>query len=209
MARALKGTLILGLALGLANLAWGQGQQPNPPTQQPVLGVLSLPDVQKELKVSEEQLNKLKDALGKMMEKYKDDFTKLPRMTPEEQQKKIKVIMEDSHKVMAGILDARQMKRLKQIEWQMAGIGALQDPELQKELKLSDEQKKKLDGLFNDANKKVQEMMRSQERAPEKYQAVVKDLEAKANNVLTEEQQKSFKELKGPKFEFSQPKNGR
>jgi hypothetical protein len=201
MARALKGTLTLCLALGLTSFAWGQGQ-----LQPSVLGpVLSNPDVQKELKLSEEQISKLKDALNKVMDKYKDDFAKLARMSPEEQQKMMRALIDDSHKAMAGILDAKQMKRLKQIEWQIAGVNALQDPDLQKELKLNDEQKKKLDGLFNDANKKMQQLFQSQERSPEKYQAVVKELEEKANSVLSEEQQKNFKELKGPRFQFSLP----
>jgi predicted nucleic acid-binding Zn-ribbon protein len=201
MARALKEMLTLCLALGLTSFAWGQGQfQPS------VLGpVLSNPEVQKELKLSEEQIGKLKDALNKVIEKYKDDFAKLQKMSPEEQQKKMRSLIDDSHKAMAGILEAKQMKRLKQIEWQIAGVNALQDPDLQKELKLSDEQKKKLDGLFTDANKKVQQLLQTRETSREKYEAVVKELEEKANGLLNEEQQKNLKESKGPKFDFSPP----
>jgi len=211
MARALKGTWILYLALGLTSTAWGQGQGQQPLIQQPsILGpVLSHPDVQKELKLNDEQISKLKDVLNKVMEKYRDDFTKLPRMSLEEQQKTMKALMEDSHKAIAGVLDAKQWKRLKQIEWQMAGVNALQDPELQKELKLSEEQKKKLDDIFNDTSKKLQQMLQNRETSQEKYQAVFKDLEEKANGVLNEQQQKNLKELKGPLFHFSLPKTGR
>lgn len=205
MARVHKGTLPLCLVLGLASIALGQGQDRQPPQQPSALGLFASPDVQKELKLSEDQISKLRDVLNRVMENHRDDFAKLQQLPPEEQQKKMTAINEEHNKAVAGVLDAKQRKRYKQIQWQLDPIGSLQDPELQKELKLSDEQKKKIDGLFNDANKKVQEMMKSRETSREKYQAVVKDLEKKTNDVLSEEQQKNLKELKGSPFQFSAP----
>lgn len=207
MARALKETLTLCLALGLASIALGQDRQqpPQQRQQQSVLGPFANPDVQKELKLSEDQLSKLKDAINKVMEKHRDDFAKFQQMPPEEQQKKMMAINEEHSKAVASVLDAKQQKRFKQIQWQSDPIGALQDPELQKELKLNDEQKKKIDNAFNDANKKLQEMMKSRESSREKYEAVYKDLEKKTNDTLSEEQQKNLKELKGPPFQPSRP----
>jgi hypothetical protein len=206
MARALKKILTLCLVLGLTSVALGQQQdrQQPPQSQQPsVLGPFASPDVQKELKLNEEQISKLKDALNKVMEKHRDDFTKLQQLSPDEQQKKMMAINEDYNKAVVGVLDAKQWKRYKQIQWQSDPIGCLQDPDLQKELKLNDEQKKKIDGVFNDANKKIQEMMKGGERSREKYEAVRKDVEKKATEVLTQEQQKNLKELQGPPFQPS------
>jgi exonuclease VII large subunit len=203
MARVLKKILTLCLALGLTSIALGQQQDRQQPQQPSVLGPFANPDVQKELKLSEEQISKLKDAINKFLEKHRDDFAKLQKMSPDEQQKKMMAINEEHNKAVAGVLDAKQWKRYKQFQWQMDPIGSLQDPDLQKELRLSDEQKKKIDSVFKDANKKVQEMMKSGERSPEKLQAVLKDVEKKANDVLTGEQQKNLKELKGPPFQFS------
>lgn len=206
MARALKEIGTLCLILGLTSIALGQQQdrrQPQQPQQPSVLGPFANPDVQKELKLSEEQIGKLKDALNRVMEKHRDDFAKLQQMSLDEQQKKMMAINEEYNKAVVGVLDAKQWKRYKQIQWQSDPIGCLQDPDLQKDLKLSDEQKKKIDGVFNDANKKIQDMMKGGERSPEKFQAVRKDVEKKANEVLTEEQQKNLKELKGPPFQVS------
>ncbi len=208
MARALRETLTLSLALGLTSIALGQDRQQPPPQQQQQpssLGPFANPDVQKELKLSEEQITKLRDALNKVMVKYRDDLPKLDRMPEAERQKKLMAISEDNSKAISGILDAKQWKRFKQIQWQFSGVAALQDPELQKELKLNDEQKKKLDSVFNDAEKKIQDMQRGGEQSQEKYLAVIKDMEKKANDVLTEEQQKNFKEVKGPPFQPSRP----
>jgi hypothetical protein len=202
MVRALKGTLTLCLILGLTNIAHGQGAQSNQP---PVLGLLANPNIQKELKLSDEQINKLKDSLSKVWDKYKDDFAKFAQTPFEERFKKMKEINKDANKAMSSVLDDKQLKRYKQIEWQLAGVGALGDPSLQTELKLSDEQKKKLDGLFYDFEKKMEDMVKSGERSQEKYVNAAKDVEKKANDVLTEEQQKNLKELKGQPFQFSQP----
>jgi hypothetical protein len=202
MARILTGTLTLALALGLTSIVLAQEQQPG------IIGpggLLFNPDVRKELKLSDEQLTKLKDALGKVMAGHKDEFAKIRQMSPDEMQKTMKSFNDDSQKAISGVLDAKQMKRFQQIEWQLNGVGALQDPDLQKELKLSDEQKKKLDTLFKDAQKKMQDMAKSQETSQAKYQAVITDLEEKTNGVLTDEQKKNLKELKGAKFEFPAP----
>ncbi len=204
MARALKATLTLSLAVGLTSIALGQQQQPG------IAGpgaLLFNPDVKKELKLTDEQLDKLKAALGKVMAKYKDDFDKFQKAppSPEEGQKIAMAFHDDSQKAIAGVLEAQQVKRFKQIVWQLNGLGALQDPELQKDLKLSDEQKKKLDTILNDAVKKMQELQQKREPSREKYEAVRKESEEKANGVLSEEQKKNLKELKGPPFEFSRP----
>lgn len=202
MARTLMGTLILSMTLGLANLVLAQGQGPDSfgPGR-----LLFAPDVRKELKLSDEQIGKLRDALGRVMADHKDELAKLQQMPQEERSTKIKVLIKDTQKAIAGVLDAKQLKRFQQIQWQIAGMGALLDPDLQKELKLSGEQKKKLDGIFNDANKKADEMAKNREGSPEKFQALFEDVEKKANNVLTDEQKQSLKELKGPKFEFARP----
>lgn len=210
MARILKGSWMLCLILGLTGIALGQQQQRPQPKDSSVLGpFLSNPDLQKELKLSAEQIDKLKDAISKVAEKYKSDIANFQRLSVEDQQKKMKTFVEDNNKAIAGVLDAKQWKRFKQIQWQTGRNWALQDADLQKELKLSDEQKKKLDGIFNEAQKKTQELVKSRETSREKYQALYEDADKKAGEVLTEEQQKNFKELKGPPFQASAPKIGK
>ena len=204
MARMLTGTLTLGLALGLTGIVVAQEQPKG------IIGIGTMvfhPDIQKELKLSDEQTGKLKESLGKVMAKYENDFAKFQKSPPksEEVEKVSKAFTDDSRTAIAGVLDAKQMKRFQQILWQLIGATALLDPELHKELKLSNEQKMKLEEVFKDRTKKILEMQKAGELSKEKYDAVIKDTEQKANGVLTEEQQKSYKELKGPKFEISPP----
>src|SRR5262245_60388116 len=69
--------LVLGLALGLANLASAQqGRRPGGGFGG-IGGLLANPDVAKELKLTEEQVTKVKEAGQQVREKFKDSFAKL------------------------------------------------------------------------------------------------------------------------------------
>ncbi len=204
MSRLLKAALSVGLTLGLLSVAFGQGKPPA------ILGPGSLlfnPDVQKELKLTKEQSGKLEEALGKLATKYQAEFVKFIKAppTPEDVQKLQLAIHEDSNKVIAGVLDGKQYKRFKQIGWQMLGMGSLLDPEMQKELKISDEQKKKLEDIGKEAAKQGLELAKKGERSKEKYDAITKEAETKANEVLTADQKKGYKEAMGEKFNFTPP----
>ncbi len=199
----LKLSLVAALALGLTTVAQAQRQGffPGPG------GMLMNPGVQKELKLSEDQMSKLKDALGKVRDNHKDDFGKIQEMSNEDRQKLMKTVGDESRKAIAGVLDDKQMKRFKQIQWQLGGAEALNDPEVQKSLKLNDDQKKKLKTIFDDRNKKMQELFQggNVEGGREKFQALRKETQEKANAVLTDDQKKSWKEMKGTEFEFERP----
>ncbi|MGH7173854.1 MAG: hypothetical protein ACRELG_26535 [Gemmataceae bacterium] len=204
MSRMLKRTVTLCLVLGLTSMALAQQQRPG------IAGpgaLLFNPDVKKELKLSDEQLSKLKNGLGKVMTKYQPHFEKFKKSPPtaEQAEKISKAFEDDSWKALTSVLDGKQTKRFQQILWQLGGLNALQDPDLQKELNLKDEEKKKLEVIFKARGKKLQELQSKRETSREKYEAVVKEAEEKINGVLTNEQKKNLKELKGPKFEFSRP----
>src|SRR5690348_2861071 len=115
MARKLMGLLILTLVLGLTSfaLAQQQGGAPGPGD------LLFHPDVKRDLKISQEQAGKLQSALGKVMEKYRGDFEKFQKNPPsqKEAEKTSRAFQEDYDKAIASVLDAKQLKRFRQIEW--------------------------------------------------------------------------------------------
>src|SRR5215472_6741883 len=141
----LKGALVLGLALAMASVAHAQRGRGFGPG-----AMLQNESVQKELKLTDEQKTKLREALEKVRDNHKDDLAKLRDLSNEERQKLLRTVAEESQKAIAGVLDEKQMKRFKQIGWQASGANALNDPDVQKTLKLSDEQKKKLQDIIAD-----------------------------------------------------------
>src|SRR5579871_178452 len=120
-----KWMLTLGLFFGLAGFAVAQPRGPG--------GLIFDPQVKKEIKLTEDQVTKLMDSLSKVGEKHKGDFENFQKKSFAEQRKAMQSVSDSIHKAMADVLDDKQMKRYKQIEWQMAGPGALFDPQLQKE----------------------------------------------------------------------------
>jgi Spy/CpxP family protein refolding chaperone len=204
MRTLLKGTLVLCVAVGMVSEA--QAQRRIPPDFDP--GFLLLNNiVQKDLKITDEQKAKLKDAMEKIQDNHKDDYAKIREMSRKDQWKLIRTIREEARKAAAEILDAKQMTRFKQIQWQLEGARALEDLEAQKGLKLSGEQKKKLATIFEDLDKKLLEsFQKGGTVSREQFLALQKETQDKANGVLSEEQKKNWKEMKGEPFEFPRPR---
>lgn len=169
--------------------------------------------VQDELKMTEEQKGKMSGFQQKMFENMKDVFGKLQDVKPEERREKLQEIMKEltasSDKMVKEILKPEQAKRLQQIEMQQAGIRNLVKEDIQKTLKLNDDQKDKLKTISDDVAKDVQEIFRDAGRDPQKMTEARKKMEGvrkealeKANAILTAEQKKALKDLMGEPFEL-------
>ena len=117
--------------------------------------------VQKDLKLTEDQIAKVKEVGQKVREKYTDDFQKLRDLDQQERREKMTELMkkvgEDTDKELAGVLKPEQDKRLKQIQRQTEGVQAFQEPDVQKALKLTDEQKDSLKTIAEDSQKDLRD----------------------------------------------------
>ncbi len=202
MRGVLKLTLTLCLALGLAGFAvaqrgGGMGFGGN-------LGFLAMnPGVQKEIKVTDEQRDKLKDAMTKFREDHKDDFAKARDLSQEERQKMMKGLNEETDKAIGKVLDDKQMKRLRQIGLQQQGTFAFQNPEIQSKLKLKDDQKEKIKTISEESGQKMRDLFQGgfNEETQKKMAELRKDWMEKINGVLTAEQKKTWKEMTGEPFQ--------
>ncbi len=209
------------IAFLLPTLAWADSQ-PTPPNHTPE-GYDVLIDnasVQKELKLSEEQVTRVTE----MRQQVKDKILVKSREQPSNSFKKTKPVdlqanarelskaaSEETWKGLQDILKPGQLKRLKQIQLQREGFNTLFDPEVAKTLALTEEQKKKIEG--------IQEYLKKQSTALFKtgpqtnFQSNLKKITTlrrealdKALALLSPEQMKSWTDLAGDPFEMkSQP----
>ena len=101
---------------------------------------------------------------------------------------------EDDKKI-AGLLDAKQLARLKQIRVQALGAGALMDETLAKELSITDDQVAK----FQSA---MQEMRQGGGGGGNPGEMRAK-MTAKAMEILSADQKAKLEALKGPAFDVS------
>lgn len=163
--------------------------------------------VQKELNLSAEQIEKLNAALDKVNANHKDERDKLKDLPKEDRfkqgQKVFQAINEESRKEVAKILDDKQMKRFRQIELQAAGPRAFTLPEVQKNLKLTDDQKTKMKEISDDAGQKRRELIQGgfNEETRNKMTELNKETMEKTLGVLTAEQKKTWKEMTGKPFQ--------
>lgn len=161
----------------------------------------TLGQVQSDLKLSDEQKSKVADIDDQLATSRRDLFQQRPDDMAELREKMEK-LNHDAAAKLADVLDKDQLKRLAGIVIQVSGPQALNDPVVDGQLSLSDEQKTKLNDVrakhwqaVGDAMSQAQDMSREERRAKmsELRDQAGKDLMA----VLTPDQQTQFEQLKG------------
>ena len=184
--------------------------------------LLMMPEVQKELNITDDEKTKLQSLAtdtGKAMQDGlgQVDFQSFRDMTQEERQKAFDDLRKKGEEAMkkfdvdgkvAGILDANQVKRLKELQLQREGAAALLRPEVAKKLGLSQEQQ--------DSIKKIQDAARPTGRptfdpneSQEDRQARIKKIRDQMDKaqkdslaVLNDDQSLDWTNMLGKPFKF-------
>jgi hypothetical protein len=161
--------------------------------------LLGTPTVQKDLELVDEQKEKLKSANEKAQAAWRQMFSGMGNMQDlsdeerkskmEEMRKKGQAQAEASKKAIEEILLPHQLERIKGIALQRVGTGALNDKQIQQDLKMSEDQVAKLKSIGEESGKKMQE--------------IGKETQTKFMGVLTEEQKELLE--KAPRMGFGGP----
>jgi hypothetical protein len=114
-------------------------------------------------------------------------------------------------KGLAGVLDEKQITRLRQIVLQQKGTQAFLDTSVQKELKITSEQANNIKTILSDSDKERAEIMAEAKGGgfqglQEKFTELTKETTEKVQGVLTADQRRAFKQLLGEEFQL--PKGG-
>lgn len=196
-------------------------------------GVLAAnPGVQKELKMDDDQVKAVNEKVpamggfgfgggrfgkgkGELTDEQKEQmrkrFEQLSELkdTPEDKlEEKLREVLKDDlekpTKEVEKILKPEQMTRLRQIARQQGGPSAYLSAENAKDLKLTDEQKKKLRDIADELQKDTMALFQGggfgSPETREKMQMLNKEATEKAAGVLTDEQKSKWKELTGEPF---------
>jgi len=105
---------------------------------------------------------------------------------------------------IAKILLPHQLKRLNEISLQLAGTGALRDPEVIKELNITKKQQEEMQKVQEKSGEKMRELFQSgdRENMREKFAELRKDIEKDVLGCLKSSQKKEFEKMKGEPFEL-------
>lgn len=161
--------------------------------------LLGQKSVQEELKMSNEQVSKIKE----LSEKQREAFQGLRDLSQEERRTKMQDLAKANDKAVNEILKPEQLKRIKQISLQQqvkSRLGfVLSNEEIAKSLKITDEQKGKMKEIQDKAREETQGLGRDEEGF-KKRQEVMKATNEKVMGLLTAEQKTKLKEMQGEPF---------
>lgn len=156
--------------------------------------------VQTELKLTDEQ----KKETEKLAEADRESLRGLRDLSRDERRAKFEERLKATNEALAKVLDAAQLKRLKQISWQQRGSRAFSDPEVATALELTDAQKEKIETIQEDANTEMraaaEQLQGDREGMRKKFTEMAAASKQKIVDLLNGDQQTKFKDLLGAPF---------
>jgi len=188
----------------------------------PASMLLMMPEVQKELKITDDQKAQLDDLRAEQQKNFQAAFSGFdPRsmqdLSEEERTKKMAELRTKGEELskqvdekVGKILDDSQMKRLKQLQIQREGVGAFNRPEVIAKLALTDDQKDKVKQIQDGARPQGRGAFNPDATPEERQAAFAKMQESRAKAlkdilaVLTDDQLMDWTELTGKEFKFPQ-----
>jgi hypothetical protein len=171
-------------------------------------------DIQKEIKMSDDQVAKVKDASTTASKAMTDAFANAngDRQAMTEARTKVNADFSSSLK---GIVTEDQHKRLLQIAYQVYGVNALQSESVQGDLGLTSDQQAKIKDLVTkegEANRAIQAKVQDQSidrpTATADMRANGEALKTAIEGVLTSDQQSKWKAMQGDAFTFDTAERG-
>lgn len=181
--------------------------------------LLNLREVQKELRLNSEQIGLIQQLNVELREKGQTLFQNAGSLSREERDKRFHEFRSSAEKRVAEILEPKQRARLRQIELQQWGIRVVGRPDVQAELKLTEDQKAMIREAFESERTAMQkafqefrsggQTMTDEQRqaAFARYREMRAGTSAKLSAVLTEAQKKQLQAMQGPPFTFP-PRRG-
>jgi Spy/CpxP family protein refolding chaperone len=176
-------------------------------------GLLLNKSVQEELKLTADQIQKIRDVPQSVCDKHQEQRDAIAKLQGKERREKEArlsgTIDQETNMGQQEILNPQQKKRFQEIALQQRGARAFFDKEVQKALKLTDEQKDKIKTINQEANKEIRAISRpgvvptpgGPQDLLNKMAALRKDSVDKVLAILTDDQKKKYNEMAGATFE--------
>jgi hypothetical protein len=201
---ALQSSVFASTLPVIALVAGFSGDSSNRSPVAPIMQIVLLAQksVHGELRLSKEQIEKIKEFLAKVQKDF-PDYHK----PSDDNRKKLEALADALDKFLEDNLDKNQRKRLKQIYFQLGGlVVVLADPEVDKMLKLTDEQKTRGRDLLQNAidtfsgSIEAATKMGNHAEAQKAFDLLGSRNTRALDDLLTGEQRKEWQEMMGERF---------
>jgi Spy/CpxP family protein refolding chaperone len=175
--------------------------------------LLANPKVKQEIKLTEEQDNRIRTIIREARNKYEPELRKAGLDRDRLLKVGLEAIQETGdrlNKALPDILAAEQLQRLDQIQVQANGIISFKRPDVQQKLKLTLTQKLQILKIGADLKQQIDEVIKDASSAPlRKAPAAIRKAKElknvateKAVQTLTREQKITWKEMNGEPFDL-------
>jgi Spy/CpxP family protein refolding chaperone len=163
--------------------------------------LLSMPEVQTELKMTAEQKGKV----PALLEQIRAERPQLRDLSDADRAKRSAEWDARQMTLVGAILDANQMKRYQELVYQRQGTAALTNPAVASKLNLTSDQLTKLQAINQEANAARREAFQGGNFDRTKMEAMQKQTDEKVMAVLTAEQKTQWQGMLGAPFAFPPP----
>ena len=162
--------------------------------------LLERPDVQRELNLTEQQ----KTQIRQMQEAMRAAWQEMRNLPPQERRQKMEELRQKNDPTK--VLNETQKKRLRELELQAMGPTAFLQPEVADELKLTQEQRSRLQGIVMQQMQQLREQFQSggfgQGQGAQNFQQLREQAEKQMLEVLTPAQREQWQQMQGKPFAF-------
>jgi Spy/CpxP family protein refolding chaperone len=172
------------------------------------LAMLRMPEVQTELKLTDDQKTKVSALSEKIQAERRNSGQNFRDLSDEERQKMMAERRASEDKQLGEILNADQMKRYHQLQLQQTGMMAVTQKEVADQLNLTADQKTKIQEIVAAQQAEMRSAFQGgggggdRSAMREKMMAMRKQTDDKIAAVLTDDQKNKWKELVGAPFTF-------
>lgn len=178
-----------------------------------LLGVLRNENVRKSVGLSEDESGMIELYAEERRDEDQKAMQEMQNLSVQERFTKGREAMEkrnkEVEKQLTEIIGEDKVKRLKQVQLQLGGLGAaLMNPEIASKLKITDDQREQLRevaGGMREGMAKLQEAGDDQETRNKVWTQVRKEQETKLMEVLTADQKKAWGDMIGAPIDFAMP----
>jgi acylphosphatase len=171
-------------------------------------------DVQKELRITQEQLSQFQD----MEPLFRSELRELSHLKDQKPRDDIQQHIQAAREGMGRILDVRQQGRLRQLLLQLHGpCSVMNDPKLSVLLKITDQQVNKMKSILHALETKSEQMYTQQRKnnrqtaesgligvttKQQQMKQLLQSLNRKVYSLFSDKQKRIYVEAEGEPFEF-------
>lgn len=168
--------------------------------------------VRQQLRLNEGQFNQLNRNHSEAFNRFNQGSTALGRdLNNEQRMQRMRELSSSYNRdfmtgVESQITDPQQRQRFNQLYLQYQGLGAFNDPSVQKQLNLSAEQGQKLNEIWSEWNSQYgvlnDEFRTDASGTSKRFGEMRSEINRRLDSVLNPEQKKIWREMTGESFEF-------